>query len=554
MDALLQVDPTVVAEGVNLVWVMVAAFLVFFMHAGFGMLESGQVRSKNVANQLTKNVLTWGVGVITYFVIGVGVSAIVAGVTSGSGAGLGSAFGHHAGGSTEWAYILFGAAFSMVAASIVSGAVAERAQLRGYLVFTALVGALIYPVATGLTWGGGFLSQLGFQDFAGAAVVHMTGGVCGLVAAYIVGPRVDKFNADGSANVIPGHSLPYAILGTLILAFGWFGFNVGTAVEVFTVTDGSLALSDYSYAGRVAINTALVMGAGSIGAAAVSVARSGKVDSLMTANGLLAGLVSVCSIAAVASWTGTLVVGFVAGVQVVLVFDLLERVGIDDVCAIFPVHGSAGALSALAYPFVDTTSAFSVSQLGIQVVGIAVLALWAAGITFAEDSRVIRCWSVVPADGGGSSGRSALTALSVRDHPRPVYLSNDRACQYADRSATTVNRGRGDRLGRPPTLMASRFDRRVSSSGGPGSSVEKLPPPAAGTTRTRATPGAPTATVERSSEPAIPAGRRRPGLTRNPPEGTIREQKRRNHWCWWCATARFKCGTGIRSVERSAAS
>jgi|AntDeeMinimDraft_5_1070356.scaffolds.fasta_scaffold04579_3 Amt family ammonium transporter len=376
----LQADPATVAEGVNLLWVLVAAFLVFFMHAGFGMLESGQVRSKNVANQLTKNVLTWGVGIMAYFFVGAGVSALVAAVTTGGSTA--GAFSYLNGGSTVWANWLFGAAFSMVAASIVSGAVAERAQLGGYLVFTVVVGALIYPVATGLTWGGGFLAELGFQDFAGAAVVHMTGGVCGLTAAYVIGPRIDKYDEDGSANVIPGHSLPYAILGTLILAFGWFGFNVGTAVEVFQVTDGGeLALGDYAYAGRVALNTALVMGAGSIGAAAVGYARQGKVDTLMTANGLLAGLVSVCSIAAVASWSGTLVVGLIAGIQVPLVFEALERVGIDDVCAVFPVHGSAGLLSALAFPFVDTTSAFTVSQLVPQIAGVVVLGVWAAGVT-----------------------------------------------------------------------------------------------------------------------------------------------------------------------------
>ena len=376
----LQADPATVAEGVNLLWVLVAAFLVFFMHAGFGMLESGQVRSKNVANQLTKNVLTWGVGIMAYFFVGAGVSALVAAVTTGGSTA--GAFSYLSGGSTVWASWLFGAAFSMVAASIVSGAVAERAQLGGYLVFTVVVGALIYPVATGLTWGGGFLAELGFQDFAGAAVVHMTGGVCGLTAAYVIGPRIDKYDDDGSANVIPGHSLPYAILGTLILAFGWFGFNVGTAVEVFQVTDsGELALGDYAYAGRVALNTALVMGAGSIGAAAVGYARRGKVDTLMTANGLLAGLVSVCSIAAVSSWGGTLVVGLIAGIQVPLVFEGLERVGIDDVCAVFPVHGSAGLLSALAFPFVDTTSAFTVSQLVSQIAGVVVLGVWAAGVT-----------------------------------------------------------------------------------------------------------------------------------------------------------------------------
>jgi len=376
----LQADPATIAEGVNLLWVLVAAFLVFFMHAGFGMLESGQVRSKNVANQLTKNVLTWGVGVMAYFFVGAGVSALVAAVTTGGSTA--GAFSYLNGGSTVWANWLFGAAFSMVAASIVSGAVAERAQLGGYLVFTVVVGALIYPVATGLTWGGGFLAELGFQDFAGAAVVHMTGGVCGLTAAYVVGPRIDKYDDDGSANVIPGHSLPYAILGTLILAFGWFGFNVGTAVEVFQVTDsGELALGDYAYAGRVALNTALVMAAGSIGAAAVGYVRRGKVDTLMTANGLLAGLVSVCSIAAVSSWGGTLVVGLIAGIQVPLVFEGLERAGIDDVCAVFPVHGSAGLLSALAVPFVDTTSAFAVSQLIAQIAGVVVLGAWAAGIT-----------------------------------------------------------------------------------------------------------------------------------------------------------------------------
>lgn len=410
----LQADPEVIAEGVNLVWVLVATFLVFFMHAGFGMLESGQVRSKNVANQLTKNLLTWGVGVIAYFIVGSGVSVAVAALTTGGS--ISGVFAHLSAGSTGWANLLFGAAFSMVAASIVSGAVAERAQLGGYLVFTIFVGAIIYPVATGLTWGGGFLSELGFLDFAGGAIVHMVGGVCGLVTAYIIGPRIGRFDEDGSSNVIPGHSLPYAVLGTLILAFGWYGFNVGTAVNVFQVNDsGVLALADYAYVGRVAINTALVMGAGSIGAAFVGYVRQGKVDPLMTANGLLAGLVSVCSIAAVASWRGTLVVGFIAGIQVVLVFDLLERVGIDDVCAVFPVHGSAGLLSALAYPFVDTTSAFSVTQLGIQTIGVLVLAAWAAGATFA-------IYSVLKTVGWARVSRQEeLEGLDASEHGIETY-------------------------------------------------------------------------------------------------------------------------------------
>src|SRR6056297_1890885 len=380
-------DLAVLAEGVNLLWVLVVTFLIFFMHAGFAMLEAGQVRSKNVANQLTKNLLTWSIGVLAFFLVGAALSNVVGHLTGAGGAwSVAGEFGSVLAPTSvnDWVSWLFGAVFAMTAATIVSGAVAGRCKLRTYVAYTVLLAAVIYPVVVGFKWGGGVLATLGFHDFAGGMVVHGMGGIAGLTAAWVIGPRLGRFDEDGSANVIPGHSLPFAVLGTLILAFGWFGFNVGTAVEVFTVSDGGqLALSDYGYAGRVALNTALVMGAGTIGAAAVSVLRSGKVDSLMTANGLLAGLVSVCSIAAVASWPATLVVGFIAGVQVVLVFDLLEKFGIDDVCAVFPVHGSAGALSALAYPFVNTTSAFSISQLGVQAVGVVVLAAWAAGITFA---------------------------------------------------------------------------------------------------------------------------------------------------------------------------
>jgi Amt family ammonium transporter len=226
---LLQMDPTALTNAVNYIWVLVVTFLIFFMHAGFAMLEAGQVRSKNVANQCTKNMLTWCVGVMAFFLIGAGVQTVVVAVTS---TGEMSAFFAllNPESSLAWVDWLFGAVFAMTSATIVSGAVAGRMKLRAYVTYTFVLAAVIYPVVVGLTWGGGYLvSAVGFADFAGGMIVHGMGGVAGLTAAWIIGPRFDRFNADGTANVIPGHSVTFAVLGTLILCFGWYGFNVGTA-------------------------------------------------------------------------------------------------------------------------------------------------------------------------------------------------------------------------------------------------------------------------------------------------------------------------------------
>jgi len=375
----------VLAEGINLMWVLVVTFLIFFMHAGFAMLEAGQVRSKNVANQLTKNLLTWSIGVTVFFLIGAGVSAMVGALTAGGGSyGL---FDTLSAGSDGWVSWLFGAVFAMTAATIVSGAVAGRAKLRAYVTYTILLAAVIYPVVTGLTWGGGFLSDVlgvGFKDFAGGMIVHGMGGIAGLTAAYMLGPRIGRYNEDGSANVIPGHSLTFAVLGTLVLAFGWYGFNVGTAATVFDPTaaeSGTLALGAFSYVGRVAMTTTLAMAMGAIGAGAASLVKTGKVDTLYVANGLLAGLVGITAIPDAATWWGAMLVGGLAGAQLPVVFEFVEkRLKIDDVCAVFPVHGSAGMLGALAFPFVATTSALGGTSILdaflAQLVGVAVIATW----------------------------------------------------------------------------------------------------------------------------------------------------------------------------------
>lgn len=384
-------DLEVIAQGINLLWVLIATFLIFFMHAGFAMLEAGQVRSKNVANQLTKNLLTWSVGVMTFFLVGAALSSIVGHLTGATGAW--SVVGEFAAilaptDVNTWVDWLFGAVFAMTAATIVSGAVAGRCKLRTYVGYTILLAGVFYPVVVGFTWAGGFLSSLGFHDFAGGMIVHGMGGLAGLTAAWIIGPRLGRFDEDGTANVIPGHSVTFAALGTLILAFGWYGFNVGTAATVFSVKNGTISLAAFETVGRVALVTTLGMGAGTLGAGAVSLIRTGKVDTLYVANGLLAGLVGITAIADDIVWPGAIVVGLLAGAQLPFVFEFVEkRLQIDDVCAVFPVHGSAGILGTLVYPLVavGTWQSFSLgavlSGLAVQATGIAVIGLWIVGAT-----------------------------------------------------------------------------------------------------------------------------------------------------------------------------
>jgi Amt family ammonium transporter len=389
----LQIDPGVVAEGVNSVWVLTVTFLIFFMHAGFAMLEAGQVRSKNVANQLTKNMLTWSVGVTAFFLVGAAVSNIVGHLTGAPGewsvAGEFLAVLAPAA-ETTWVGWLFGAVFAMTAATIVSGAVAGRAKLRAYVTYTAMLAAVIYPVVVGFTWAGGILGRLGFHDFAGGVIVHAMGGVAGLTAAWMLGPRMDRYNADGSVNVIPGHSLTFAVLGTLVLCFGWYGFNVGTAASVFAATEsGALELAAFaSTVGRVALTTTLGMAAGGMGAAAIALYTTGKVDTLYVANGMLAGLVGITSNTDAIVWPGAIAIGLLAGAQLPLVFGFVEkRLKIDDVCAVFPVHGSAGVLGALLFP-VFATSVWSgqatvLSLLLPQVAGVALILGWTVLATIA---------------------------------------------------------------------------------------------------------------------------------------------------------------------------
>ena len=355
-------------EALNWTWVLVVSFLIFFMHAGFAMLEAGQVRSKNVANQLTKNLLTWSVGVVVFFFLGSGVASLAGG--SGWGSAL-SASG------TGWINWLYGAVFAMTGATIVSGAVAGRAKLRAYVTYTFLLAAVIYPVVIAMTWssaGPDLMQQItgvAFTDFAGGMIVHGMGGIAGLTAAAVLGPRMGRYNEDGSANVIPGHSMTFAVLGTLILAFGWYGFNVGTSA---IYSEGAFVGGQL---GRVAITTTLSMAMGAIGAAAVALFRTGKVDTLYVANGLLAGLVGITAIPHTTSVFGAVAVGLITGAQLPIVFSFVEKqLKIDDVCAVFPVHGSAGVIGTLLYPFVAAGNVAIVPAFISQLVGVVIIGGW----------------------------------------------------------------------------------------------------------------------------------------------------------------------------------
>jgi Amt family ammonium transporter len=445
MLSALQVDASTLANSVNSTWVLVVTFVIFIMHAGFAMLESGQVRSKNVANQLTKNLLTWSVGVTVFFVIGAGVSSLVGG--SGFTFVPGSA-------AADWVGWLYGAVFAMTAATIVSGAVAGRAKLRAYVGYTFLLAAVIYPVVTGITWSGAYIGDIvgaPFTDFAGGMIVHGMGGIAGLTAAWVLGPRMDRYDSDGSVNVIPGHSMTFAVLGTLILAFGWYGFNVGTsAIFVDANSDGVLDTFVLDQLGRVAMGTTIAMGAGAMGAGLVAWGKTGKVDTLYVANGLLAGLVGITAIPHTTSWWGAFVVGGLAGAQLPVVFEFVEkRLKIDDVCAVFPVHGSAGVLGTLLYPFVAAPGMLpdgaGVGEAFIaQLVGVVLIAGW----TIVATALV---WGIFKAAGQARvSEEHEREGLDISEHGVDTYpeFGSDEGTALADGGTVVdfhVDRERGGR-------------------------------------------------------------------------------------------------------------
>jgi Amt family ammonium transporter len=358
-----------IKQGLDTVWVLIGAFLVFFMQAGFGMVEAGFIRAKNTCNILTKNFLDFCMASLGFFLIGYG-------LMFGQGNGF---FGTEGwcligldpikSGIPLHAFWLFQAAFCGAAATIVAGGMAERMKFVAYLMYSFIISALIYPIIGHWIWGGGWLDGLGFRDFAGSTVVHTVGGFAALTGTIILKPREGKYNIDGKANVLAGHSIPLASLGVFILWFGWFGFNAGS----------TLGVKDGSVIGLVAINTNIAAALGGIAAMLTVWKQFGKPDLSMAMNGALAGLVAITAPCAYVEPWAAIIIGAVAGYLVVRGVELLDKLQIDDPVGAFPVHGMCGVWGTLSVGIFGKVSLGLASngiiyggnpkQLGAQMVG-----------------------------------------------------------------------------------------------------------------------------------------------------------------------------------------
>ena len=348
-------------------WVLIASFLVFIMHLGFTTIEAGLTRSKNTISIITKNVFTIVMGSIVFMVIGFTLAF------SGSGSFIGD-LGHffiNGVGEGPWpgllipalAFFLFQAMFAATSATIVSGAVAERMKFSAYIVVSVVLVGLIYPIITHWVWGGGWLSSLGFHDFAGSTVVHSVGAWTALATVIVLGPRFGKFDEKGNPRAMPGHNIGLAAIGCLLLWFGWFGFNPGSELAF----DSAVPM--------IAITTNVAAAGGGLAALAVSWLKTKKPDAGMFLNGILAGLVAITAPCAVVSPQWALVIGLIAGSIVVYAVEFIEsKLKIDDPVGAISVHGVCGVFGTLAVGLFASENGLittgSASQLIVQAIGV----------------------------------------------------------------------------------------------------------------------------------------------------------------------------------------
>ena len=356
----------------NNVWMMLATALVFFMHTGFAFLEIGLTRQKNTINILFKNIFIITVGLLLYYAWGF--NMMYPGFEEGSSGIFGFAgFGIEApeggmtpdyadGGYTWWTDFLFQGMFAATAATIVSGAVAERIKIGAFMIFTVVYVGLVYPIVGAWKWGGGFLDSWGFYDFAGSTLVHSVGGWAALVAVYLLGSRIGKFDESGKPKAIPGHSIPMATAGVLILWLGWFGFN-----------GGSVLSADPELTSLVLVTTSLAAAAGGIGAFLLSTIMYKNLDLTMFLNGILGGLVGITAGADLMSPNEAVVIGFLAGLIIVLGVALIDKLKLDDPVGAVTVHLICGIWGTLAVGlFGDKAGAgqFMTQLYGVLIVGV----------------------------------------------------------------------------------------------------------------------------------------------------------------------------------------
>jgi Amt family ammonium transporter len=363
-----QASPTVESIQISMdtVWIVTAAALVFFMQAGFAFVESGMSRSKNAINVIMKNYTDVCFGSLVFWMIGYG---LMFGVNASGWFGTDHFFMHNAD-SLDYTFLFFQTMFAATAATIASGAMAERTRYWGYIVGSMIIIGLVYSVYGSWAWGSrydgtGWLSEMGFIDFAGSTVVHSIGGWAALAGIIVLGPRLGKFGPNGEVRNIPGHNLSSVALGGFILWLGWFGFNAGSTVS---------ASVDI---GKIALNTHLAAAAGAVGAVIMMALAQRQVLMTVTVNGSLGGLVGITAGCATMDPGFAVATGIVAGVLVVLGSILLENIGLDDVVGAVSVHGIAGAWGTLAAGLFKAGDLFNMEQIVIQLIGIAAAFLWA---------------------------------------------------------------------------------------------------------------------------------------------------------------------------------
>ena len=394
-------------DSVSTLWVLIAAALVFFMQAGFAMVEAGFTRAKNAGNIIMKNLMDFAIGTPAFWILGFG-------VMFGSGSAFFGTFDpmvlgdYDFGGLPLPAFLIFQTVFCATAATIVSGAMAERTKFISYIIYSFFISAIVYPVSGHWIWGGGWLAEMGFHDFAGSTVVHMVGGVAALVGAKMIGPRIGKYSETGEPQAILGHNLPMGALGVFILWFGWFGFNGGSTVSM---ADDAAVLSTSS----IFVTTNLAAAMAAFTTMIVTWFRYKKPDVSMTLNGALAGLVAITAGCDAVSPAGAAAIGIIAGIAIVFGIEFIDKVlKIDDPVGAIGVHGICGALGTILVGVFALDGGLlyggGTAYLVTQIIGVVAVAAWVVvtmGILFTVIKATI---------GLRVSEAEEITGLDVYEH------------------------------------------------------------------------------------------------------------------------------------------
>ena len=360
-------------SSVDVIWTLLGAALVYFMQAGFAMCEAGLTRAKNTGNILMKNMMDFCIGTPAFWLVGFGL------MFGGSGAFIGKLDplirgSYQFGSLPTWCFVIFQTVFCATSATIVSGSMAERTNFKAYCLYSAMISLIVYPISGHWIWGGGWLSQLGFHDFAGSTAVHMVGGVTACIGAKILGPRIGKYDRDGKPKAIPGHNLTVAALGVFILWFCWFGFNGASTTAMSTdadLTKASLVYMNTNLSAAIATCTAMIF----------TWVRYGKPDVSMTLNGALAGLVAITAGCDQVSPVGAFFIGLFAGILLCVSVDFFDRIAkIDDPVGAISVHGACGAMGTLCVGLFATDGGLfyggGIHYFLILLLGVASVMLW----------------------------------------------------------------------------------------------------------------------------------------------------------------------------------